>query len=334
MSTDTPPDSVYLAPGLSGLAGARWPGVSEPELPPPDQNVVEPETYQEMIDGQIIQVAPSDPPHADCQFDIAYVLRANVADGYVGSTELLTRVSRDNNFATDACIRKQGSDAEGHRHLEELSFEVKHTQSQASLDKRARYLVRRGVRRVFAIHVRTEKRGGAEHVKAGPVVEWSASQDGWKTLKSDSYIKDRCLRRPLKVRALIEAVEADNAVARGLIESGNPVVLELQTHSYDQGYDQGKSDGYDQGKSDGYDQGYDSGKSDGYDQGESDGYDRGTSAGMTRGIQVGLRQGIRAFCQALDIALTPARDARLDALDAEGLRTLLRHLRTYRSWDE
>ena len=302
MSSDTPPGSVYLAPGAGGSAGARLPGASEPEFPPPDQNVVEPETYQEMIDGEIMQVAPSDPPHADCQFDIAYVLRANVADGYVGSTELLTRVSRDNNFATDACIRKQGTDAEGHRHLEELSFEVKHTQSQASLDKRARNLLRRGVRRVFAVHVRAEKRGGGEHVKAGPVVEWSASQDGWKTLKGDSYIKDRCLRRPLKVRALIEAVEADDAVARGLIDKGNRVVLKLQTHSYDQG----KSDGYDQGKSD----------------------------GMTRGYQAGIRQGIRDFCRAFDIALTPARNARLDALDAESLQTLLRHLHEHLSWDE
>ena len=60
------------------------------EFPPPDEQVVEPETYQEMIDDQIIQVAPSGPPHADRQFDIAYVLRANVADGYIGSTELLT----------------------------------------------------------------------------------------------------------------------------------------------------------------------------------------------------------------------------------------------------
>ncbi|MCG8424042.1 MAG: Uma2 family endonuclease [Proteobacteria bacterium] len=325
MSSDTPSRSVYLAPGASSSAAAELPGASQPKFPPPDEHVVEPETYQEMIDGQIIQVAPSGPPHADRQFDIAYVLRANVADGYVGSTELLTRVSHDNDFATDACIRKQGIDADGHRHLEELSFEVKHTQSEASLDRRARYLLERGVRRVFVIHVRVDKRASTELVKAGPVAEWSAREDGWKTLKNASSIRDRCLRRPLKVKALLEAVEADNAVARGLIDKGNPVLQKLQTRSFDRG----KSQGYDQGKSDGYDQG----KSDGYDQGKSDGYDQGRSDGMARGIQAGLRQGIRALCQGLDIALTPAREARIDALDAEGLAALLRQLEKHRSWD-
>ncbi|MCG8417808.1 MAG: Uma2 family endonuclease [Proteobacteria bacterium] len=318
MSRDTPHASMILAPGASRPVRVELPGAGKPEFPPPDEHVVEPESDREMIDGQIIQVAPSGPPHADRQFDIAYVLRANVADGYVGSTELLTRVSHDNDFATDACIRKQGTDAEGHRHLEELSFEVKHTQSEASLAKRARYLLRRGVRRVFAIHVRVETRGGAEHVKAGPVAEWSARKDGWKILKGDSHIKDRCLRRPLKVRALIEAVEADNAVARGLIDRGNPIIVELQTHSYDEGYDQGKSEGYDQGKSEGYDQG----KSEGYDQGKSE------------GVETGIRQGVRALCQVFDIALTQAREARIDTLDADGLQRLLRHLQEHHSWDD
>ena len=306
MSRGTPPDFMYFAPGASESVRAQLPSSSESEFPPPDENVVEPETYQEMIDGKIVQVAPAESPHADRQFDIAYVLRANVAEGYIGSTELLTRVSRDDNFATDACVRKQGTDAEGHRYLEELSFEVKHTQSEASIKKRARYLLRRGVRRVFAVYVRVENRSGAEQVKAGPVKEWSASQDNWRVLPDDSHIDDPCLCRPLKVRALIEAVEADNAVAHGLINRGNRVVLELQTHSYDQG----KSDGYDQGKSDGY------------DQGNSD------------GVAQGLRQGVRALCQAFDIALTPERDARLDALDMEELQALLRQLQKHRSWHD
>ena len=83
---------------------------------------------REVIDGQIIQVSPANPSHADRTVDISYVLRANVAPNYVASTDLLTRISDENDFATDVCIRKAGTDAQGHRHLEELSFEVKYTQ--------------------------------------------------------------------------------------------------------------------------------------------------------------------------------------------------------------
>jgi hypothetical protein len=55
---------------------------------------VVPETGTEMIDGQIRQVLPSEPPHADEQCNIAYVIRPDAVPGYVASTELLTRVDR------------------------------------------------------------------------------------------------------------------------------------------------------------------------------------------------------------------------------------------------
>ena len=291
MSNRAHPDDMYLAPGARYTARMELPGDNQSAFPSPDDHLVEPETDREMIDGEVMRVLPALPPHADRQFDISYVLRANVADGYVGSTELLTRVSQENDFATDACIRKQGEDAHGHRYLEELSFEIKYTQSAASLKQRARYLIRRGVRRVFAIYVRLDERDG-NRVVAGPVKEWTESLDDFVELAKDSYIEDPCLQRPLEVAALVEALEADKAVARGLIHKRNPVVLELQADSYDQG----KSDGYDQGKLE------------------------------------GLQQTVRALCQAFDIVLTPERSARLNSLGMDELLALVNHLQEHRSW--
>ena len=155
-------------------------------------------------------------------------LNATVELNYVASSELLTRVSDDNDFATDVCIRKAGKDAQGHRYLEELSFEIKHTQSESDIKKRARYLTRRGVRRVFAVYVRVKKQDGEEQVIAGPIKEWSPAKDDWNELADNAVIEDRCLRRPVAVRALFDAFEADNAVALALIDKKNPVLLKRE----------------------------------------------------------------------------------------------------------
>ena len=224
MRHPTHPGEIYLAPGADSAHRVEFPGET---FPPPDEHLVEPETDREMIDGQIIQVSPANPPHADRTVDISYVLRAHVAPNYVASADLLTRVSDENDFATDACIRKAGTDAQGHRHLEELSFEVKYTQSESSLKKRARMLTRRGVRRVFAVYVRVEYLDGAEIVKAGPVKEWSRDKNDWEKLDDDYVIKDPCLQQPIAVRSLLDAVQADNAVAQALIDKHNPVIDRL-----------------------------------------------------------------------------------------------------------
>ena len=224
MRHPTHPGEMYLAPGAEGAPRLEFPTES---FPPPDERLVEPETDREVIDGQIVQVSPANPPHADRTVDISYVLRANVAPNYVASADLLTRVSDENDFATDACIRKAGTDSQGHRYLEELSFEVKHTQSESSLKKRAGMLVRRGVRRVFAVYVRVERRDGVESIKAGPVKEWSRDKNDWQKLDDDSLIKDPCLQQPIPVRSLLDAVQADNAVARALIDKHNPIIAQL-----------------------------------------------------------------------------------------------------------
>ena len=225
MGNPNQPIDFYLAPGAGSVSKMELPAAKR--FPPPDEHIVEPETDQEMIDGRIMRVSPAAPPHADRQVAIGYVLNATVATDYVASSELLTRVAEDSDFATDVCIRKAGKDAGGHRHLEELSFEIKHTQSESDIKKRARYLTRRGVRRVFAVYVQVKDQGGEEQVIAGPIKEWSVEKDDWNELAEDALIEDRCLRRPVTVRALLDAFEADNAVARALIDKKNPVLAGL-----------------------------------------------------------------------------------------------------------
>jgi hypothetical protein len=204
-----------------------------PAVPAVDDRAVTPETGTEMIRGEVMKALPAEPPHADRQCDIAYVIRSDVAPGYVASTELLTRMDRESDFATDACIRKVGRDPEtGSRYLEELSFEVKHKQSNAAITERARKLIRRGVRRVFAIHVREDAQGVGV-IKAGPVREWLASEDRWLELHPQAEIVDDCLVQPVKVRALIDATEANNQVARALLAQNNPVLVEYRQRAMD-----------------------------------------------------------------------------------------------------
>jgi hypothetical protein len=221
---------VYLAPGASTASHAlQLPGAMQradfPAVPVVDDRAVEPETGTEMIRGQVRKALPAEPPHADRQCDIAYVIRSDVAPGYAASTELLTRVDDEADFATDACIRKIGRDpATGSRYLEEISFEVKHKQSSADITARARQLIRRGVRRVFAIHVREDE----SVLHAGPVREWLASEDCWLELHPEAEIVDRCLVHPVKVQALLDATEANNQVARALLAQDNPVLAEAR----------------------------------------------------------------------------------------------------------
>lgn len=64
--------------------------------------------------------------------------------GYKSSIDLLTRFGEGSDFASDVCIRKDGSDAEGCRYLEEVAFEVVSTQTRRHMTIRAEDMTRRG----------------------------------------------------------------------------------------------------------------------------------------------------------------------------------------------
>src|SRR4051812_13816128 len=106
---------ILLAPSASRGTALKLPGAST--FPPVDEHVVRPETREELVRGERIIAQPALEPHGDRHFELDYVLRAHVRPGYIGSTDLLTRVLHGSDFATDTCIRKQGEDpTTGHRY--------------------------------------------------------------------------------------------------------------------------------------------------------------------------------------------------------------------------
>jgi Putative restriction endonuclease len=209
---------MLLAPGASGAAAvARFPG-REP-FPPVDEHLVAPEVSRdEVIRGRRVVAMPALPPHADRQASLSYVITGHVKPGYVGSSELLTRVGAGSDFATDVCVRKAGDDPRtGQRYLEELSFEVVNEQSMRDIREKAEDLTARGVRRVIAVFVKT-----------GKVSEWDPRKAAWKELAGDATLEDPCLSRPIRVEALLDAAEADTAVARALVDKHHPVIEEVR----------------------------------------------------------------------------------------------------------
>jgi hypothetical protein len=226
-----PPGPGYvLAPGASGPA-IRLPGAhrDEPRL---DDHLVRGEAREEMVRGRRVIAAPALPAHGDPHFKIGYVLGAHVVDGYVGSTDLLTRVSPNSDFATDTCIRRAGIDPDtGSRYLEELAFEIVSTQSLHDITERAEDLVQRGVRRLIAIFV-----------KKGEVAEWSAQTKSWVPLPLDAVLEDPTLARPMAIRALFNAAMADNEVVEALAAKGNPRLAEREANARAEGRVEGISE--------------------------------------------------------------------------------------------
>jgi hypothetical protein len=211
-------------PGYSLKAPGR-PGSGTPmhlpgrgDFPRVDDHLVQPEvTRDEIIGGRKLVASPAQRPHATQNTRLDYVLEAHVAPGYEAATDLLTRHDEDSDFATDTCIFKQGIDPEtGARYLEELAFEIISEQNQGLVNQKAVRMQRRGVRRIFSVWVKGSKR----------VCEWSPESQGWSLLDPESSLVDPCLVKPLSVGALLDAAEADNAVAEALVAKGNPVFEE------------------------------------------------------------------------------------------------------------
>lgn len=265
----SPPHGLY-APGREGTAAwgrsERRSSRSSPSeiavyapprnAPPPpiDERLVVPETRAEILHGQLLWAAPADPPHGMQHFDLTTALGAYVAQGYRGAVDMLTRTAFESDFAPDASIfpappptakdskhkPKKGagrSARKPERELEELAFEVVSVQAMRVPTEKARELVRRGVRRVFAIVV--DKR---------QVLEWSREADDWAPLPRDAQIDDRCLVRPLPVAALLDAAERDDAVARALLAKNNRVLAQAQEESRNAGLVEGRNEGRVEGR--------------------------------------------------------------------------------------
>lgn len=232
MDPKPPSREMWLAPPPSGSSAAlRFPSSQEP--PSVDEHLVKPETREQLLRGRKVVAMPALPPHGDRHFKLDYVIGAHVKDGYVGSTDLLTRSAESSDFATDTCVRRAGVDPRTKtRYLEELAFEIVNEQSMRDITEQAEDLTARGVRRVVAIFV-----------KKGQVCEWSAKTGKWNTLDLEGTFSDPTLTRPLRVKELLDAAEADNAVARALVEKNNPVLAELRAADRKEGRKEGHKEG-------------------------------------------------------------------------------------------
>jgi len=216
MSEERPAYSLK-APGVSGRS-LHLPGRGA--FPPVDEHLVEPEvTRDEIIEGRRVVAFPAEAPHAVQHGELQYVLRAHVAPGYVTAVDLLTRFDQKSDFASDACVCRAGVDPQtGKRHLEELAFEVVSEQREQNVSEKVPRMHWRGVRRIFAIFVKSRQ-----------VCEWSAEGQGsWRPLDLASAIEDPCLAKSLTVAALLDAAAADDAVVQALAAKDNPELLRMK----------------------------------------------------------------------------------------------------------
>lgn len=225
-------DQAYRLPAYGSPVAEPSPGHDSGSssallLPGVDDRLATPETREEYIDGVRYEVMAGEPEHADPQCQLAYVVRACVAEGYIASTELLTRSDLTSDFATDVCVRRAGKNPKtGQRYLEEVSFEVANTQTLRNLEHRARKLVARGVRRVFAVMVAEQE-----------LREWSPR--GWRVCAPRTEIRDRVFKEPLRIRAILDAAEADRMVVEALWAKREPNLVRL--------VDQGRAKGHAEG---------------------------------------------------------------------------------------
>jgi hypothetical protein len=285
---DPKSSTVYFAPSGVGSSAVQLPGMQQqPRL---DEHLVEGETREEMLRGERIYAAPAREPHAERHFELDYVIRAHVNEGYIGASDMLTRAGPKSEFATDTAVRKRGIDPEtGTRYLEELAFEVVSTQSMREMIMRAEDLSTRGVRRLLAIFVARNE-----------VCEWSVAEHRFVTLSLDDTLVDPTLARPIPIRALLDAAQADDAVVDALDSKGNRRLRAIKTREHDRGLERGLTKGLEQG--------------------------------LEQGKNEGLVEGIESICRILDVELSPERRAGLRELDTAGLERLLTQLETERRW--
>ncbi len=176
-------------------------------LPAVDDRLVAPGSNAEIFEGRLVMSPPgAEPPHAMRHLTLAYLLGAHVAPGYAAAIDMLTRVDKTSDFAPDASVFPVGTDPEtGGRRLEVLAFEIVSKQRLSVAKKKAKKLVARGVERVFALALASNR-----------AVEWDRRTQNWRPVHLDEHIVHACLAAPLPIRAMLDTVRADEAVLAAL----------------------------------------------------------------------------------------------------------------------
>lgn len=202
-------------------------------LPDIDDRLAEPGTRFEVIDGEPVYVPPAKEPHAESHAGLIALVIAHLHADYKAAADLLTRVSLVDDIAPDVVVYPRARDPRtGGRQLPELAFEVASTQTLGDAAQKARLLVGRGVRRVFAIQVRHRR-----------LLEWREAADDWGILSADAKIEDRVFAAPLCARDVVEAADTDDAVARALLAKENPVLVEREARARAEGLAAGAAQG-------------------------------------------------------------------------------------------
>ena len=281
------PDVLWCPPMAPSVPAYRFPS--------PDEHLVQPEvTRDEMIRGRKVVAMPAAAPHADRQTKLDALIDPHIHHDWVGSTELLTRVSEGSDFATDLSIRRKGNDpATGHRYLEELAFEVVNEQKMKDIREKAEDMTARGVRRVFAIFVKKEQVG-----------EWSAKDGNFVMLSPDSFIKDPCFVKPIPVRALLDPKLARSEAVRAYEHTKEPAILEIKAKAERRGERRGQRKGLKLGLV----------------KGKREGLEEGLTIGRNEGLEIGQRQVVlrllsKKFGQVPGAAQLRVQDARPAELD-------------------
>jgi hypothetical protein len=232
--------------------------------------------------GQVYEMMGSRQPHAIATGQLAYVLFALVRPEFQAAVDMLTRADRYSDVAPDACVFPKAPTLAGGRRLEHLVFEVLDSQSVANVTEKVRLLKKRGVRRLFILDI-----------NAATVSEWI--QGSWNELSK--VIEDpTCFVRPLGLKSLLEAADADREVALALLAKRTPVLMERIR------------------------------------KGEIRGEKRGEIKGEIKGEMKGLRATVASLCKVLDIELSLERRTLVENADETTLRALVDHIQTHRHW--
>lgn len=227
---------ALLAPGAStSYVPARAPGRGE-SLPGLDERLIAPEANAQVLDGVVIETMGANPPHATRHAAVSHVFVGCLAADYEAAVDMLTRVDRKNDLAADVSIFPVARDRKGGRKLEEITFEICDSESEGHVTRKARKFAKRGVRRVFYVRVDTRA-----------VFEWRRDDDQWVRFADDGEIRDRCFVVPLPVKALVDRVLADDAVARALVARRHPVVEAVRAEGREAGHRDGLREGLREG---------------------------------------------------------------------------------------
>lgn len=215
MDENRPTYSMHAPSAEASTTSMRLPGHRE-RFPRVDDHLVEPEvTRDEIVGGRKMEASPAKAPHAGQHGQLDLVVGSHIAPGYRLMVDLLTRHDVDSDFASDSAVVKEGIDpATGTRYLEEIAFEVVSEQNEQIVQAKTPGMIRRGVRRVFAIFV-----------KRGAVEEWSVTKGRFVPLGPEALIEDPCFQRPVEISTLLDWGKARDAVAASVVESDHPLML-------------------------------------------------------------------------------------------------------------